>query len=113
MWLDLLAFRQTWTTVSVTTFLYLNVKNPIFTNNVGLIWFPFSKYFLEKLLIKNAVLGYFVSFYVFLIFQGFCCHYSLLNYLINDVSIDVKKSKNCYGKGQKVSDDVIYGWPQS
>ena len=35
--------------VSVTTFLYFNLKQkPLFTNNVGLLWFPFKKYLLEK-----------------------------------------------------------------
>ena len=59
-------------------------KKPIFTNNVGLMWFLFSKFFLEKITYNYAVLGYFVSF-IFFIFQGFCCHYSSINYVINDL----------------------------
>ena len=39
----------------VGIFLYFSLKQkPLFTNNLGHIWFPFRKYFLEKIIYKNC-----------------------------------------------------------
>ena len=59
MGLALVHFQKYWLLKSfaqqvlVTIFPYFNFKKTLFTNNVGNIWFPCRKYFLEKIVYKN------------------------------------------------------------